>query len=230
MKPRPFSWTHYDEFNTCPRQFHAKRIAKSVVEPPSEHLAWGNYVHKQFELRQTNNKQPLPDDLKEHEPFMQKLDSLAGQGFAERKIGLSLSLKPCGFFDKDVWYRGAIDHLQLMPKMAIVTDYKTGKPHSKFGQLKFNALHTFIAHPQVEAVKAQYYWTTSLSTTDTLITRDQMCGIWQEFMPNLRALMEAYKTDFWPAKQNGLCRRHCPVTSCEFNGSSAMLRLANSTE
>lgn len=218
MKPLPFSWSHFDEFTTCPRQFYGKRVLKKFTEPPSEHQKWGIFVHEAFEKRQSGNKAPLPEELKDHEPFMQTLDDLHGVGYPEQKIGISKKLQPCGFFDKDVWYRGAIDYKKVMPRMAYICDYKTGKVKPKWGQLKLNALHTFMAHPEVEAVKAEFYWTQTKEVSSQLFLRANIPVFWSEFTPALKQMLEAYHTDTWPAKQNGLCRQWCPDTECPFNG------------
>jgi hypothetical protein len=218
MKPRPWSFTHYDEFVACPRLFNAKRIAKTVVEPPSPQIAYGIMVHDAFEKRQTGNKQPLPKDLEDHEPFMQQLDDMHGQGFAEYPACLSIELKPCGFWDKNVWLRQKIDFKKLMPQMVYIVDYKTGNPnYPKPEQLQLNALQTFLAHPEVKAVRAEFYWTQTHTTSKPLmIMRDHQVDLWRKFMPAINQLREAYELDIWQPRQNFRCYGFCPLTDCEF--------------
>jgi hypothetical protein len=125
-------------------------------------------------------------------------------------------MNPCGFFDKEVWFRGVIDYVKIHDGKALVLDYKTGKPHSKFGQLKLFAIHTFLAYPEVEVAEVKFYWTKTMSTTGERYHRDQMGDLWKHFIPNLRQYVEAFKTDTWQPRQSGLCNGWCPVKSCEF--------------
>lgn len=217
MKPLPWSFTHYEEFDGCPKLFHAKRVAKTVKEPPSPQQAYGIRVHDSFEKRQKHGAK-LPPDLEEHEPFMQQLEDMHGAGHAELEACLSLDMKPCGFFDKNVWYRAKIDYIKIMPKMAYVCDYKTGNPqYPKPEQLELNALQTFIANPTVQAVRGEFYWTKTKSTGKTyMIMRDDQPRLWAKFMPTLKQMREAYETETFPPRQNFRCYGFCPLTDCEY--------------
>lgn len=214
-KPLPWSHTALDDFVNCPRAYHAKRVAKTVKEEPSEAMLWGNEVHKHFEDRQQYGK-PLPDELAIHEGYMSKLEQLPGEGFTERKIAMNRKGQPCGFFDKDVWFRGVIDYTKVKTDAALVVDYKTGKQHSKFGQLKLFALHTFAEYPSIVRVEVKFYWTQTQATTGEVYTRDMIPQLWSEFTPNLRQYAQAFKEDVWQPRQSGLCNGWCPVTDCEF--------------
>lgn len=190
-------------------------MLKSIKEIKGEATIWGEVVHEHFEHRLRDGLE-LPHDLEMHEPFMNYLDSLPGDPYVEEKIALDKVLQPCGFFDDNVWYRGVIDYAKVAGPYARLIDHKTGKHHTKFGQLKLFALYTFVAHPAVEEVRAEYYWTQTKTTNGMTITRDQIPAIWREFIPALRQYAEAYATDTWQPRQSGLCNGWCPVTDCEF--------------
>lgn len=216
MKPMPWSHSALSDFVNCPKAFHAKRVEKSVKEEQSDQIIWGNKVHKAFEDRVHHGRQtPLPDYLAEHEPFMQELESLAGTTYVERKIALDTRRQPCGFFDKNVWMRGVVDVTNVHQDGALLVDYKTGKPHSKFGQLKLFALHTFAEFPQVDFVTVKFYWTKTLSESEDTYTRDQIPALWNEFASDLKQYVEAFKTNTWQPRPSGLCNGWCPVTNCE---------------
>lgn len=216
MKPLPWSPTSLDDFVNCPRAFHAKRVEKRFQEEQSEQMIWGTYVHKAFELRQAEGK-PLPQELEHHEAFMLRLALIPGQQWTERQVGLSKKGQPCGFFDKEnVWFRCVIDFTKVDDKKAMVVDYKTGKPHTKFKQLKLNALHIFAEFPSVEEIEVKYYWTKTETTTGERYTRDQIGKLWGEFMPDLKQYASAFKNDIWQPRQSGLCNGWCPVSDCEF--------------
>lgn len=214
-KPLPWSYTALDDFRNCPRAYHAKRVAKTVKEEKTEAIIWGERVHKAFEDYFVS-AQALPIELKEHEPYLLKHMNAWPVYFAEQKIAFDKTLKPCNFFANDVWYRGVID-LQLVDgSKAKVVDYKTGKPHSKFGQLKLFALHTFAMHPTVTEIEVNFYWTKTATATAERYKRSQIPALWGEFVPDLKQYAEAFKTDTWQPRQSGLCNGWCPVTDCEF--------------
>ena len=215
MKPIAWSHTALDDFQNCPRAFYEKRIAKSVTETKSEQMIWGEWVHKQFEDRQKEGK-PLPETLKEHEAFMQVLESSPGEAYTERKVALAKDLSPCGFFDKDVWCRGVIDFAKVAGEKAVVVDYKTGKPHSKYKQLKLFALQTFAEFPEVNTINVQYYWTQTQVPTGQVYTRAMTNELWSDFTPVLKQYLYAFKENVWQPRPSGLCNGWCPVTDCEF--------------
>lgn len=214
MKPLPWSHSALDDFVNCPKAYHAKRVVKTVKEDASEQMIWGNKVHKSFEDRMSDGV-VLPDHLAEHEPLMAELDDLQGVSLTERKIALDTNRNPCSFFDKSVWMRGIIDFSNIHQDGALLVDYKTGKPHSKFGQLKLFALHTFAEFKDVNFVTVRFYWTKTCSISEETYTRDQIPALWREFVPNLRQYVQAFKTNTWQARPSGLCNGWCPVTSCE---------------
>jgi hypothetical protein len=215
MKPKPWSSTALDDFVNCPRQYYEKRVIKTVPEVETEEMRWGTILHRHFELRQ-KDQTPLPKEVDEHEPFMQRLAQLPGTTYTEQKVALSRHGHPCPFFGPSVWWRGIIDYRKVHANEALIIDYKTGKPHQKFGQLKLFALYTFASDPEVETVTTKYYWTRTKSMTGATYTRGQSSALWAEFIPNLKQYVEAYKTDTWQPRQSGLCYGWCPVTHCEF--------------
>jgi len=123
MKPKPWSFSALEAFENCPRQFYETRISKRWQEERSEQILWGEQVHTRFENRQKYGE-CLPRELETHEPFMEQLDAMSGSKLTEHKIALNNKLKPCGFFDKDVWFRGVIDYGRLEQNSAYLLDYK----------------------------------------------------------------------------------------------------------
>lgn len=215
MKPRPWSYSALDDFVNCPRAHYEKKIAKSVVEPKTEAIIWGEYVHKVFEDRQRDGV-VLPVDLRHHEEYMSVLEAHPGRLMVEEKIALDTNCQPCTFFSPNVWYRGVVDFGKIDSHTAHLVDYKTGKQHRKFKQLQLFAIHTFIAYPSVETVRAEFYWTKDQTSTGETYRRDQLEQLWAPFIGDLRQYAEAFKTNIWQPRQSGLCGGWCPVTDCEF--------------
>lgn len=215
-KPAPWSYSSLSDFKNCPRQFYEKRVAKSVKEAPSQQMIWGNEVHKHFENRQKLGT-PLPDSLRDHEPYMQKLEGLgAEESFTERKIGIGTDGKPCTFFARNVWWRGVIDYGARKGTTMLLVDYKTGKVKNNFEQLAMFGLHSFLQHPEVVSIDVEFYWTQTMGTSTANFQRSKMADLWGMFSPDLRQMKEAYEADLWQPRQSGLCRGWCPVQDCEF--------------
>lgn len=218
MKPLPWSHSALEQFKNCPRSYHAHRVIKSIPYVEGPEAKYGNEVHKAFENRLRYGT-PLPGDLHSHELYLSRLLQLPGHGEAEQEIALNRKAQPCGYWDPDVWYRGKVDYLKINGDMARVYDWKTGKPHQKLLQLYEYILWTFLKHPEVTRCYAEFYWTkTPANPTGITMGRERIGEIWQMLMPDLKQMLEAFQSDIWQPRQSGLCKRHCDVTSCEFNG------------
>lgn len=213
-QPKPWSHSSLSSFENCPKAYFHTRILKDVVETKGEATIWGEVVHEHFEHRLRDGV-ALPDNLEIHEPFLNYLDSLPGTALVESKIALDKALRPCEFFADDVWYRGVIDYGKVDGTSARLLDHKTGKHHGKFAQLKLFALHTFAAYPEVETVRAEYYWTQTRTTNGETYAREQIPALWQEFVPALRQYAQAFREDIWQPRPSGLCNGWCAVTKCE---------------
>jgi RecB family exonuclease len=213
--PKPWSFTSLEDFINCPKAFYEKRIVKSVVEEASSAMLHGNYVHKRFEchLRDGEVLGPATDM---HQPFMERLRDLPGQAFYEQKVAIGRDFNACTYFADNVWWRGVIDFKKVDGAHARIVDYKTGKKHEKFQQLKLFALHTFAAHPEVTQATVQFYWTQNQTTSTEVYTREQIPMLWSWFVPHLKQYKLAFQNDIWQPRQSGLCNGWCPVTSCQF--------------
>lgn len=219
MKPKPWSHTRLEAFENCPRAFYEIKEARNFVEIRGEATLWGDDVHKHFEARARDGV-VLPPTLEMHEGFLAYLQELPGEHTVEEKIALNARLEPCGYWDKDVWWRGGIDFLKVAAPIARVIDYKTGKHHAKFMQLKEYAIYVFRKYPEVDTVRAEYYWTQMKATGGETYTREQLWDLVLELKPALDRYAQAFETDTWIPRQSGLCKKHCAVTTCEFNGKA----------
>lgn len=218
--PRPFAWSHsrLNAFETCPRRHYEVDIAKAFVEDPSPALEYGSRVHKALE-DYCRDGTPLPADLKQYEAVGDKVRALPGEKTFENKLGLSADFEPRGFFDKDVWVRLIIDVQVIDGARAAVIDYKTGKVKPAPEQLMLCAAAIFAQHQQVERVDTAYWWLAHGKKLSTFTyTREDLPGIWSRFLPRVRRYETAVTHDKFPPNPSGLCKRYCPVTTCEFHG------------
>jgi len=213
-KPLAWSFSALDQFKNCPRQYYEVRVAKNVKEEPSDQMLLGNRIHKAFENRVKHGTE-LPNQWKCYEDYLSELASHPGEIHAEQKVALDLDRKPCGFFDKRVWWRGVIDYANYHNDHALLVDYKTGKRHQKWEQLYMSAIWVFTARPEINVIDAAFYWTQSKSHDVKAIHRSELPDLWQSFLPDLKQYKQAFKDDTWQPRPSGLCHGWCPVTDCE---------------
>ena len=215
----PWSYSSLTSFETCPRRHYLTRITKQVVEPQTDALTFGNKVHKELELA-TKGEKPLSAGFQNYKPLVDKLRAAPGRKLIEYKFGLTRSFKPTGFFDKDVWVRGAIDYAAVTEQKATVLDHKTGKPKVDMDQLRLFAGAALKLFPQVEQVKTGYIWLGYNKVDSESFKRGDEAEIWEDFSSRVIRMERALDKNDWPPKPSGLCRQWCHVGSklCEFCG------------
>lgn len=205
-------------FETCPRKHYHTKVAKDIPDPPGEAAMWGQAVHKHLEERAKSSK-PLPDHLKHCEPIVAKILSHDGKRLVEEQIALTRDLRPTTWFGKDVWCRGVVDIGIVNDKNAVILDWKTGKRKPDNDQMKLFAAFAFKQYAWIEKVTTAFVWLQENKTDKEVFVREEHeAGIWQEVMPRVIRMENAYAKDSWPAKPSGLCKKYCPVRSCEFYG------------
>lgn len=215
----PWSYSSLTAFETCPRRFKLTRITKAVIEPQTEATLHGNEVHKALE-NHLNGEKYLPEKYADYLPIVERCKATPGKRLVEYKFALTHNFKPTTFFAKDAWVRGVIDFAVVQPTTAVVLDWKTGKPKDDHDQLKLFAATAFAAHPHVETVKTGYVWLAHGKVDSKEFKKEDVAGIWQEFLPRVLRMTKAAEKDNFPPKPSGLCTKWCPVTNdmCEFSG------------
>ena len=88
------------------------RVVKDIVEPPQEHLLYGSAVHKVAE-EYIRDDTPIPEKYAYIKSHVDAIKNLPGEKLCEHEMGLTRNLEPCGFRDKDVWFRGIVDVLVI---------------------------------------------------------------------------------------------------------------------
>lgn len=218
-KPITHSYTSITSFETCPKRHYHLRVAKDVVEPPSDALTWGNSVHKALELR-LRDKTDLPQRMSGYEPYAQKLETKAGQLLVEEEIALTRNMERVGWWDRKAWLRGKLDVAIINGRKAGIFDWKTGGRKVENDQLNLFAGLAFTAFPEVEEVTTGFIWLKDGKFDKQVFTREQNPDIWVDFSTRIERIELAHARDKWPAKPSGLCRNWCPVgrSRCEYCG------------
>jgi len=140
---------------------------------------------------------------------------------SEEKLGIDSGLNSCGFFDKSVFLRGAIDRYLIVEnngnKHAIVLDIKTGKPYpiQEYSlQLEAYGLLLHAKYPDLVSVQPAIYFAQAenLEWFPNKITRDVLNGN----SPVIGAI-NSFSDGFKPQLNIG---RHC--NWCQFKALCAL--------
>lgn len=211
---RPWSYSHLDKFETCPKQFYHVKVAQDIVEPATIHTAWGHAVHDALEQRIINGV-PLPESMQQWEKLAAQFEQLPGDKHAEVEMALDKNFLPTGWDEEATWSRGKIDMLILTEKKAAVIDWKTGnfKPTE---QIPLYVAYTFAHYPALEEIVGLFVWLKSRKVNPIMYKRSDVPAIWQGLLPRVMRLEAAYENDRWPPKPSGLCNGWCPVKGCQY--------------
>jgi hypothetical protein len=196
-------------------------VVKDIVEPPAEHLNYGLEVHKAAE-DYIGKGTPIPEKyifIKEH---LDKLNLIKGTKLCEYKMGLTSNLEPCGFFDKNVWWRGVADLIIINGDKAYMIDYKTGKSakYADTKQLELLSCALFKHFPEVKKVKGGLLFLVANDLVKDDFEVDNEGVYWTKWLEDTQRLEAAIQNDVWNKKPNFSCRSWCSITDCEHNGKN----------
>ena len=217
-KPITWSYSSLALYQQCPKKYYHLKVVKDIKEPLSEAITFGNEIHKIAE-EYVGKGRPIPEKYNHIEPALKVLKDMPGEKLCENKLGLTADLKPCGFFDKNVWLRGVADIIILQGDTALTVDYKTGKS-SKFAELKqleIVSLAIFKHFPEVKKVKAGLMFLFADDFVKTAYLADSQQELWGSWISDVGQLQASVENDMWNPKPNFTCRGWCPVTSCDHN-------------
>lgn len=219
---RPFTWSfsRLKNYETCPRRHNEVDILKNFKEAESEALMWGYEVHKAAELYLRDGK-PLPIGMPVLQSWMDKIKSVPyDQLLVEQKLAIAKDFSPAGYFDKNVWFRTKADILGITGPVALAIDLKTGKLLEDSQQLALMAAACFANFPEVQKIRTEFIWLKEGPNVSSRkdFDRKDMVTVWRGIWPRIEALEQAYNTKNYPPRPGALCRRWCPVSSCEYHG------------
>jgi len=220
MKPITWSYSSLSLFQQCPKKYYHLRVVKDVVEPETEALSYGTKVHEAAE-NFIKLGTPLPPEYSFMQPSLDSLNKLPGEKMCEYRMGLTRSLEPCGFFDKDVWWRGVADLIVKGEDKAWLVDYKTGKSsrYADTKQLEILSLALFKHFPEIKRVKAGLLFVVANDFVK-VDYEGEKSDAWVKWLEETSQLDKAYEHDVWNAKPNFSCRNYCAVTTCAHNGKN----------
>jgi hypothetical protein len=223
MSIAPWSFSKIKAFEQCPKQFYHEKILKEYPFVSTDASLYVNQFHQAAE-DYIGSGTPLPKKFDYAKTMLDSLNAKRGDKLCEKKMGVTENLTACGFYDKDVWFRGIADLLIVdkVSGVAWVIDYKTGKNarYADTGQLELMALCVFINYPEIKKVQAGLVFVVSHDLIKSKYHEYDTSSLWDKWLSKYGAMKTAADKDVWNPRPNGLCRRHCPVTVCVHNGSN----------
>jgi len=218
MKAITWSYSSLALYQQCPKKYYHLKVAKDIKEEPGEAMTFGNEIHK-IAHEYVEQDKPIPQKYSNIEPALKSLKDMEGKKLCENKLGLTIDFKPCGFFDKNVWWRGIADIIIVQGDTILTVDYKTGtkSKYADLKQLEILALALFKHYPEVKRVKAGLLFLFADDFVKTVYSADSQAELWTGWISDVGQLETSVINNVWNAKPNFTCRGWCPVHSCDHN-------------
>ena len=219
--PTPFSWSYsrLKAYEDCPKRYHELMVLKNWAEEKTEHLVWGDAVHKAMADRLTLGIE-LPANMK-YQHWIDKVLRTPGELFVEDqcRYAITKAFKPCEWFSPLAWMRAVADVAVIDDDLALAVDWKTGKSANQDPvQLTIVALMLFIYYPKVLRVRADFIFLQDDAQTSVVIDRHEAADEWVKLLDRAKYLERATEQQEFPPKPNRFCRSFCPVKSCSYHG------------
>jgi hypothetical protein len=213
-----WSYSSIKTFDQCPKKYFHLKVVKDIKDTPGEAAVYGTDFHEAAELR-IKNGTPVPPKFKRYADVVETLAAFPGQKYTELKLGVRVTgtgYEPCGFFDKDVWWRGIVDLLIVNGETAHMIDYKTGKnaKYADMKQLDLMAGAVFVHYPHVKKIKSGLAYVVSNEFPKKNHVAEQRDEYLSVFDKQLDQLETAMQNGVWNPKSGPLCG-WCPVVKCE---------------
>jgi hypothetical protein len=184
---------------------------------------YGKQLHEAAEFY-IGKDTPLPPQFAFIKGSLDLLKTLGegGEFLCEYKMGLTRNLKPCDFFDKDVWWRGVADLVIIKGDKAYMVDYKTGKSsrYADTKQLEILSLALFKHKPNIKLVKGGLLFLVASDFVKVDYEGSQQSEPWVKWLNETKQLEAAYENDVWNPKPNFSCKQYCAVVNCLHNGKN----------
>lgn len=213
-----WSYSSISLFQQCPRKYHRMRVVKDIVEPPQTYLIYGTEVHKAAE-EYLRDGTPIPAKYAYIQPKIEPFKNMEGTMYCEHEMGVTKDLEPCGFHDKNVWFRGIADVLIINGDKARIVDWKTSKTsrYADKKQLELLSLLVFKHFPQVKTINAGLVFLVVDDLVRAKYEREIEGRAWTKWLGETQQLDKAFEADVWNPKPNFTCNGWCPVDDCEHN-------------
>lgn len=115
----------------------------------------------------------------------------------------------------------SVDHTYLCTRDYLVTHNSGSNKYPDTDQLMLMSLLTFAHFPHIRKVSSGLLFVLKGTSVKHTVYREQEAELWWAWRERVARLDASTYHGVWNPKQSGLCRRHCPVEDCSFNGRNA---------
>lgn len=212
-----YSFSGIKDFEGCPRRYHAVKVLKLYPRQETEATIWGSKVHEAAEFYIRDGK-PFEFEFPGQD-VVRALAERPGVKHCELEMAVNDKLEPVEFADPTALIRGIADIVIVNGDKARVGDYKTGSDkYPDTGQLELMALLLFAREPNVQKSHGALFFLKHNTIVQKITKREDSQKLWSEWLGRIERIEQAHATGVWNAKPSGLCKKYCPVTTCEHNG------------
>jgi len=215
---KPFSWSYtaLTAYENCPKAYAANRFYCTIPWVDTEAIIYGNRVHKAAELFLKGIPHPDIEALKPVEKYATAMLRSGHRVEAELEIALTRQLKPVSWFAKDAWFRIKLDIVITKQKVNVwYGDWKSGgRIKEDEDQLLLGLAALAIVRPYLQTFDGKLIWVKHQQTTGIKpITKADIPKVWQEFLPRVQRMEDAWRTETFNPRPSGLCP-YCAVNNC----------------
>ena len=212
-----WSYSSLKTFQQCPKKYYHLKVAKDIKDEGSEATIYGKELHKVAE-DYIKDGTPIPPQFAFIQETVDALKKIPGEKHTEIELGVSNKggrLNPCGFYDKDAWYRGIADLLIVNGDEGYLVDYKSSKnaKYADLKQLDLLAGAVFAHFPELKTLKSALIFVVSNEFVNKEHSSQHKLAYFEHVRFDLERLETALETGVWNAVAGPLCG-WCPVKTC----------------
>jgi CRISPR/Cas system-associated exonuclease Cas4 (RecB family) len=211
------SFSSIKQYNTCPRQYYEVKVLKKYPRQETEATIWGSKVHLAAEEHIRDGK-PFEFEFPGQD-VVQALAARPGTKHCELEMAVNDKLEPVAFDDPNALIRGIADIVILQGEKSRIGDFKTGSDkYPDTSQLELMALLLFAREPEVQKSHGALFFLKHNTIVQKITKREDSQRLWADWFGKIERIEQAHQTGVWNAKPSGLCKKYCPVVTCEHNG------------
>jgi hypothetical protein len=213
-----WSYSSLKTFQQCPKKYYHLKVAKDVKDDGSEATVYGKELHKVAE-DYIKDGTPIPERFAFIQKTVDALKNIPGEKHTEIELGVSNKngkLNPCGFYDKEAWYRGIADLLIVDGDEGYLVDYKSSKnaKYADLKQLDLLAGAVFAHFPELKTLKSALIFVVSNEFVNKEHSSMHKLAYFEHVRFDLERLEKAMENGVWNAVSSPLCG-WCPVKTCQ---------------
>jgi hypothetical protein len=220
FNPHSFSYSSLKQFEGCPKQYAEITVFRNYKnEFTSKNGDYGDRAHKAAEYY-VKDGGALDNEFQFMKPTLDVLRSIPGEKLTEHKMGVTKDMQPVPWNHPDRWFQGIADLIIVGDSpVARIIDYKFGNVnYADTDQLELMALLVFAHWPHIKLVKGRLLFVLAEQPRDRNVDITEKERLLQKWREKDARRVAAITNNNYPARSSGLCKRHCPVTSCPHCG------------